>query len=68
MPMQRLLYIVITEALIGDALLLNFPKITMTFDQTTLFTRLHSVTRTLADGTIQRAVPIVVTNIDLFLT
>lgn len=55
--------IVITEALIGDALLPHFPEITMTFDQTTLFTRLHSVTCTLADGTNQRAVP-VVTNID----
>lgn len=68
MPMQRLLYIVITEALIGDALLPYFPEITMTFDQTTLFTKLHSVTCTLADGTIQRAVPIVITNINLILT
>lgn len=63
MPMQRRLYIVITEALIGEALLPYFPEITMTFDQTTLFTRLHSVTRTLADGTIKKAIPIV-TNID----
>lgn len=35
----------------------------MTFDETTLFTRHHSVSRTLGDETIQRAVPIV-TNID----
>lgn len=63
MTMQRRLYIVITGAFIGDSLLPYFPEITMTFDQTTLFTRHHSVSRTLADETIQRAVPIV-TNID----
>lgn len=63
MTLQRRLYIVITEALIADFILKYFPEITMTFDQTSLMTRLHSVTKKLSDDQKTKSIPIV-SNID----
>lgn len=63
MPLQRRLYIVITEALIADFILKYFPEITMTYDQASLMTRLHGVTKKLSGRDESVSIPIV-TNID----
>lgn len=65
MTLDRRLYIVITEALLADFILKYFPEITMTFDQATLLTRLHSVTKKISKdhSEKQKSTPIV-TNID----
>lgn len=44
MTLEIRLYVVITEASIADFLSPYFPEITITFDQSTLMTRLHYVT------------------------
>lgn len=63
MTLIRRLYIVITEAFISDSILKYFTEITMTYDQSSLYTRLHQVTTNLQHNT-QRASTSIVTDID----
>lgn len=60
---MRRLYIVIIEGLISDSILKYLPEITMTYDQSSLYTRLHQVTKNLQHND-QRASTSKVTNID----
>lgn len=62
MPLERRLYIVLTEALIADFILKYFPEITMTYDQSTLLTRLNQVTKNLNPSNEGKTS--IVTNID----
>lgn len=65
MTLMRRLYIVITEALISDYILKYFPEITMTYSQSSLYTRLHQVTRDLShQGENEERPTSIVTNID----